>query len=94
MDDVLLDGWYRLAAAVVKGLPADDPERERWRETGHRLAARLAGSPDDGEPVRRGKAATRPGHMATIWGESDGRSRARGKRRVSAPISARTAGRQ
>lgn len=85
MDDVIIDGWYKLAAAVVKGLPADDPELLHWREAGHRIRARI-----DGRPATAIGSA-RPGHMTTVWGESDGRSSARGRRRGSAPISARTA---
>lgn len=78
MDDVIIDGWYRLAAAVVKGLPADDPERERWREVGQRISARLARlspAPAIG--------SARPGHMTTVWIEgSDGRRRPKGSRRA------------
>ena len=34
-------GWFRLAAAVVRGLPADDPQREEWRDFGLDLVRRL-----------------------------------------------------
>ncbi len=88
MDDaVIIDGWYRLAAAVVKGLPADDPELLHWREAGHRIRERM-----DGRPATAIGSA-RPGHMNTVWTEADGRSRPRGSRRNSARISAKTAAR-
>ena len=84
--DINEDGVYRLAAAVVKGLPA--AERAQWLDVGRAIQERLATT----SPAVR---AARPGHMATIWGESDGRKvSARGRRRGSAPISARMAGRQ
>ena len=86
MEDVIIDGWYKLAAAVVKGLPKDDPERERWREVGQRIRSRMAG-----ERPATALGAAHPGYMTTVWGESDGRRRPRGSRRNSARISARTA---
>ena len=85
MDDVIIDGWYKLAAAVVKGLPADDPELLHWREAGHRIRARI-----DGRPATAIGAA-RPGHMDTSQVETNSRISTRVSRRGSARISARTA---
>ena len=85
MDDVIIDGWYKLAAAVVKGLPADDPERERWREVGQRIRSRMAG-----EMPATASGAARPGYMTPVWGETNRRNSARGSRRNSARISAKT----
>ena len=56
MDDVHVDGWYRLAAAIVKGIPKDSPDREAWLEFGRGLDHRLT-------PAHRGTAAKPPGHM-------------------------------
>ena len=55
-DIVPVAGWYRLAAAVVKGLPADDPERERWRDFGLDLAHSLT-------PAHSVTRGARPGYM-------------------------------
>ena len=86
MDDaVIIDGWYKLAAAVVKGLPQDDPELLHWRAVGHRIRERM-----DGRPATA-IAARRPGHMDTSQVETNSRISTRGSRRNSARISARTA---
>ena len=85
MEDVIIDGWYKLAAAVVKGLPADDPELAHWRAVGHRIRARM------GETPATVTAARRPGHMDTSQVETNSRISTRGSRRGSARISARTA---
>ena len=85
MDDVIIDGWYKLAAAVVKGLPANDPERVKWLDVGHRIRARL------GETPATVTAARRPGHMDTSQVETNSRISTRVSRRGSARISARTA---
>ena len=86
MEDVIIDGWYKLAAAVVKGLPADDPELLHWRAVGHRIRSRMAG-----ESPATAIAARRPGHMDTSQVETNSRISTRGSRRGSARISARTA---
>ena len=84
-DDVIIDGWYRLAAAVVKGLPKNDPERERWRAVGHRIRERM------GERPASAITAARPGHMDTSMVETGSCFSTRATRRKSARISARTA---
>lgn len=85
MEDVIIDGWYKLAAAVVKGLPRDDPELLHWREAGHRIRERM------GERPATVIMAARPGYMDASQVETNSRHAARGSRRNSARISARTA---
>jgi hypothetical protein len=43
-DKALLDGWYRLAAAVVKGI-SDPTEREEWRKWASERARRPYSAP-------------------------------------------------
>lgn len=83
LNDIDVAGVYRLAAAVVKGLPADDPERERWIAVGHRIRERLAET-----PTRR-MGAARPGHMSTSLVETNSRIATREARRKRTRISAR-----
>jgi hypothetical protein len=42
--DLPLDGWYRLAAALVRGVK-DDAERAAWRQWAHDRGANAAHSP-------------------------------------------------
>ena len=79
-DGGLRANWLLLAAAVVKGLPADDPERAAWREIGPQLTAWVGV-----DAPRRRPAARRMGHMdAALTGvEPDGRARRR--KRASTP---------
>ena len=86
MEDVIIDGWYKLAAAVVKGLPADDPELAHWRAVGHRIRARM------GETPATVTAARRPGHMDTSQVETDV-NQAKTRRRKATRISARSSAR-
>ena len=79
-DVVPTAGWYRLAAAVVKGLPQDDPERERWRAFGLDLAHSLT-------PAHSVTRGARPGYMNA---SEVGVNQAAKRRRKSSPISART----
>lgn len=91
MDDLNIDAWYKLAAAVVRGIE-DPDEREAWRELGDSILARL----DRRRPLRT-PGAVGPGHMNPIWTEPDGRTgnkRTRGRGAGSARISARDRGRQ
>ena len=81
LDIVPVDGWYRLAAAVVKGLPADDPERDRWRLFGLDLAHSLT-------PAHQVTRGARPGYMD--GGSQGGSNQAAKRRRKSSRISART----
>ena len=43
-DQALLDGWYRLAAVVVKGI-RDPNEREAWRQWATERAIRTCSAP-------------------------------------------------
>lgn len=43
-DQALLDCWYRLAAAVVKGI-SDPTEREAWRKWASERASRPCSAP-------------------------------------------------
>ena len=81
-DIVPVDGWYRLAAAVVRGLPADDPERDRWRLFGLDLAHSLT-------PAHQVTRAARPGRMNTAQVETGSRISGSEGRRKSTRISAR-----
>ena len=85
-DIVPADGWFKLAAAVVKGLPADDPERDRWRSFGLDLAHSLT-------PAHQVTRAARPGRMNTSRVETGSRISTRGSRRNSARISAKSSAR-
>ena len=82
-DIVPVAGWYRLAAAVVKGLPADDPERERWRDFGLDLAHSLT-------PAHSVTRGARPGYMnASKVGVNQVEKRRRKVTSISARSSAR-----
>ena len=59
MDEVPLDGWYRLAAAVVRGIPKNSPDREAWRQFGSDLDHRLT-------PAHRATGGRAIGHMERI----------------------------
>ena len=50
---------FRLAAAVVKGLAADDPELFHWRIWGRDLRHRLSAQP----PAPQRMGGLPPGHM-------------------------------
>lgn len=76
-DIVPVDGWYRLAAAVVGGLPADDPERKRWLGWGVELRERLNAAPV--VPMRRGGLP--PGHMIAEYAAPERSSPGPGRRR-------------
>ena len=82
--DVLpIAGWFKLAAAVVRGLPADDPQRDEWRDFGLDLAHR----PTPAHSVTRG---ARPGYMnASKVGVNQVEKRRRKVTSISARISAR-----
>ena len=83
LDVAPVDGWYRLAAAVVKGLPQDDPERERWRAFGLDLAHSLT-------PAHSVTRGARPGYMnASKVGVNQVEKRRRKSSRISARSSAR-----
>lgn len=84
LNDIDEAAVYRLAAAVVKGLPAD--ERAKWRETGHRIAARLA--------RQNKRAAAKPGHMDTDLVETNSLTSIKICRRYSAQSAAKTTGRR
>ena len=81
-DIVPADGWFKLAAAVVRGLPADDPERDRWRSFGLDLAHSLT-------PAHQATWAARPGRMNTSQVETGRRISGSEGRREATRISAR-----
>lgn len=74
---VLSDGWYRLAAAVVRGLPQDDPQRDAWRQWGEELRRRL-----NAQPRVQITGATRPGHMHADFVDHARSTHAPGRRRA------------
>ena len=80
-DIVPAAGWFLLARAVVKGLSADDPQREEWRDFGLDLAHSLT-------PAHSVTRGARPGYMNA---SKVGVNQVEGKRRRRAtPNSART----
>ena len=83
LDIVPAAGWFKLAAAVVRGLPADDPERDRWRLFGLDLAHSLT-------PAHQATWAARPGRMNT---SQVGVNQVEKRRRKSSRISARSSAR-
>ena len=76
-------GWFRLAAAVVRGLPADDPQREEWRDFGLDLVRRLT-------PAHQVTRGARPGYMD---GSGTGSNQVAKRRRKVTSISARSSAR-
>lgn len=81
-DIVPVDGWYRLAAAVVRGLSADDPQREEWRDFGLDLAHSLT-------PAHHVTRGARPGRMNASQVETNSTVVTTRRRRKSARTSAR-----
>lgn len=75
-DVVEIAGWYRLAAAVVRGLAQDDPELAHWRAAGHRIRERM------GETPATVTAARRPGHMIADFDARTRSTHAPGRRRA------------
>ena len=80
LSDIDEDGVFRLAAAVVKGLPADSPERAEWEIFGRRLQSRIASAP--ARPIQ-GKAGRRIGHMDSLENPDDRVVHGRRRRRPS-----------
>ena len=78
-DIVPAAGWFLLARAVVRGLPADDPQRDEWRDFGLDLAHSLT-------PAHHVTRGARPGYME---GGKVGVNRVAKRRRKASPISAR-----
>ena len=77
LDIVAADGWYKLAAAVVKGLPQDDPQRDAWRQWGEELRDRL-----NAQPRVQITGALRPGHMHADFVDHARSTHGLGRRRV------------
>ena len=88
LSDIDEDGVYRLAAAVVKGLP--DDERAEWDDVGRRI---MQDRPRSSALL----VARSIGRMDRTYALEDGRTesnRSRGRRSGSARISAKDQGRQ
>ena len=69
---------FRLAAAVVKGLAADDPELLHWRQWGQDLHHRLNAQP----PIRGRAGGLPPGHMHAEYADRERAANAGRRRRT------------
>lgn len=67
-----VDAVYSLAAAVVKGYKADDPEREKWRIWAETRARRREYDEERPGPSRT-KKVRRVGYMSTLQTETNTR---------------------
>ena len=74
-EDAYIDeaAFYRLCAAVVKGIEAG-PERDAWRRWGEELQRRLNAQP----PIRGRAGGLPPGHMHAEYADYERRANAAG----------------